>query len=201
MNRYIQTLLAGFLAFIGLGPTNLRRFTTDVAFTFRMGAGFPGDVNRTHPFGITPGLQDGTTPVRNYGDACLIAASGNGIRGVAAGDGSATAINIYGALVRPFPTQQRSGGDSSALGAAAAPTTGVIDVCEMGYIMVKIPAGVAVVKGGQAFIWCAVTSGANIQGSFAGAASSTNTVPVLNARFNGPADANGNVELEIWPAR
>lgn len=200
MNRIISALVVGFLAFIGLGPTNLRRFTRDVAFTFRMGAGFPGDVNRTHPFGITPGLQDATTPVRNYGDAVLTSTN-NTVKGVVAGDGSATPINIYGALVRPFPTQQRSGGDSSAFGAVAAPTTGVVDVCEMGYIMVKIPSGVTVTKGGQVFIWCAATSGANIQGSFAGAASSTNTVPVLNARFHGPADANGNVEIEIWPAR
>lgn len=200
MNRYIQTLLAGFLAFIGLGPTNLRRFTTDVAFTFRMGAGFPGDVNRTHPFGIVPGLQDATTPVRNYGDAVL-SSTNNTIKGVVAGDGSATPINIYGALVRPYPTQQRSGGDSAAIGAAAVPATGVQDVCELGYIMVKIPAGVAVTKGGTPYIWCAATSGVNIQGSFAGAANSTNTVPVLNGRFTGPADANGNVELEIWPAR
>ena len=31
-----------------------RQKTRDVAFTFRMGAGFAGDVNRTHPASIEP---------------------------------------------------------------------------------------------------------------------------------------------------
>ena len=36
--------------------------TTDIAITYRMGAGFPGDVTRTHPVDIFPRLADTTNP-------------------------------------------------------------------------------------------------------------------------------------------
>lgn len=188
------------LALLFFGPPMATR-TNDVAFAYRMGSGFPGDVNRTHPASILPGLQNSTTPVRAYGDGVLIDTATNSYKGVVAGNGSATPLNIAGVLVRPYPSQQMTGNLDAPIGAAAPPISGVVDVLHQGFVMVKIPAGTTATKGGIPYLWCVATSGANIQGAFRAAASGTDTVPVANARFNGPADADGNVELEIWPAR
>lgn len=199
MNR-IKSLVASVTAFfmaVLFGPTTFRLRTCDVAFTFRMGAGFPGDINRTHPFSVMPGLANVTTPPRNYGDPVLVDTATNSYRGVIAGDNNAAALAFQGVIVRPYPMQQTSGGMSAAIGTAAAPTTGVIDILEEGYIMGKIPPGVTVTKNGTVYVWCAVNSGNHVQGALEGAASVGNTVPVLNAKFNGPADANGNVEIRI----
>lgn len=183
----------------GFGPV-LRARTCDVAFGFRMGAGFPGDVNRMHPASIVPGLINLTTPPRNYGDPVVINGADGSYRGVVTGDNSATALAIDGVTVRPYPTQQSSGGMASAFGATPAPVSGVMDALRSGFIMCKLPAGVAVLRGGIPFIWCAATSGVNVQGALVGAASAGNTVPIANAQFNGAADPSGNVELEVWQA-
>ena len=66
--------------------------------------------------------------------------------------------------------------------------------------MGKIPAGsTQPVKGGAVFVWCAATSGSHIQGGFESVASGGNTAALDTTRyqFNGPADANGNVEVCI----
>jgi hypothetical protein len=69
----------------------------------------------------------------------------------------------------------------------------------MGYISAKLNTGVAQ-KGGAVFIWVAATSGAHIQGGFEVAASGGNTCALDESySFNGPADANGNVEISIAP--
>ena len=191
--------LAGLLAAVGMASIlGISARTADAAFTFRMGAGSPGDVNRTHPASIVPGLVDATTPVRLYGDAVLVNTAANSYKGFGAGD---TAITVLqGVCVRPYPIQQSTGGMSSALGTAAAPTSGFIDVIRQGFVMVKIPPGVTVTKNGAVFVWCAATAGNNVQGGFVGAATGGSTAAVTNARFTGPADATGVVEIEIWPA-
>ena len=38
-----------------------------VAFPFRMGAGFAGDVNRTHPATIEPNVNDTVNPLSFFG--------------------------------------------------------------------------------------------------------------------------------------
>lgn len=195
MTFIFRNLLASILAVLGLAPVS-RASTRDVAFTFRMGAGYPGDVNRTHPASVLPGLINTTTPPRFYGDFVLHDGA-NGYKGVVAGDQSATALKFAGVLVRPYPSQQRSGGDSAALGEAVPPTSGVADFLDDGFIMVKIPAGQTVVKGGTVYVWCTATETTNVQGRCVGAATATKTVPVANAYFNGPADSNGNVEVRV----
>jgi hypothetical protein len=182
-----------------LGPMPGRSFTKDVAFTFRMATGFPGDVNRTHPFSILPGLISATQVPRRYGDPCLFDAA-NGYRGIITGDQSATAVAIAGAIVRAYPTQQSSGGMSASIGAATPPTSGVADFLREGYMMVQLPAGQTVIKGQAVWIWAVATSGAHIQGGFESLVSAGNTVPVSNARFTGPPDATGITEIEIWTA-
>jgi len=184
---------AGALLF---GPPTLRAKTRDIAFQYRMGAGFPGDVNRTHPASIDPGMMDTTDLVLHYGDPVLLKAANNSYKGFVAAD-STTPVMCAGFAVRPYPTQQASGGMSSALG-AAAPPAGVIDVLNEGYIMAKVPAGATCTKGGTVWVWFAATAGNNIQGSLVAAASAGNAALITNAKFNGPADANGNVEVRVW---
>ena len=179
---------------------SVRARTHDVAFSFRMGAGFIGDVNRTSPSSILPSLLDTANPVRLYGDPVITNSAGSSVRGFLVGDTTITRID--GILVRPFPSQQASGGMSSAIGAASPPVApAVVDVCRQGFILVKCN-NFAVnppTKGGAVFVWIAATAGNNIQGGFV-AVTSVNTVTITNARFNGAADSTGVCEIETWAA-
>lgn len=174
-----------------------RARTHDVAFTFRMGAGFPGDINRTHPFSAVPGLMDSTDKIRLYGDPALISSTGT-YRGFKVGD---TATKIAGVLVRPYPIQQTTGGMSAAIGAATPPDgPAVIDVLEDGFIMVKCQdfAANPCIKGGAVYVRIAATSGNKIQGGFHAVADSTNTVAITNAQWNSTPDASGVAEIRVW---
>ena len=170
------------------------------AFSFRMGAGFPGDVGR-HFASIEPALIDASSPPTAYGQAVVIDQASNGVRPFAAGDTAITAP--WGVTVRPYPIQQpQTNQDYGAIGfgSAAPPTSGAIDILRMGYIMTVLPAGSAAVKkGGAVFVWCAATSGAHIQGGFESAASGGNTAALDTElyQFKGPADSNGNVEISV----
>jgi hypothetical protein len=183
-----------------MGPPTFRARTCDVAIGYRMQAGFPGDINRTHPFSVLPALVNTTTPPAAYGGPVIVNTADSTVRGIASGDGSVTPGAVYGFLVRPYPTQQSSGGMSSAAGAITPPVSGICDVLRNGYIFAKLPAGATVTKGGTVYVWAAATSGNNIQGQLVAASSTTNTLTITNASFVGPADANGNVEIEIRPA-
>lgn len=172
-----------------------RMKTHDAAFQFRMGAGFPGDVNRTHPASIEPALIDASAPPTAYGQAVLVDATTQGVRPFAAGD---TAVTVaYGVTVRPYPTQQSSGSNfgAASFGAATPPASGVTDVLRLGYIMGTVPVGQAPVKGGAVYVWCAASSGAHVQGGFEASATGGSTAALANATFNGSPDANGNVEI------
>jgi len=195
---YLGGQFAYAIKVIFMGSPMVRSRTVDVAFTYRMGAGFAGDINRTHPFSSLPGLTNVTNPPRRTGDGMLVDTATNSYRGFIAGDASATPVALGGVHVRSFPTQQTTAGMTADLGVSVPPTSGVLDVLRSGYIMVQIPPGVAVTKNGPVWVWCVATSGANRQGAFAGAASTGNTVPINNARFMGPADPQGVAELEVW---
>ena len=193
----------------------------DVAFTYRMSAGFPGRVNRTHPWEIDAILTDSAnnTPMTAYGQGAILDGPNNAVRPAASSDQSATPITIYGITVSPFPSQQAAtvsgsigqyGGTQGPTGATAIiapPTVGPIDVIRMGYIMCQLAtAGQSPNKGGQVYIWCTATTGTpgttgyHVQGGFETVASAGNTVPVKNAQFNGPADTSGNVEIYVIPS-
>lgn len=173
-----------------------RRRTCDVAFTYRMGAGFAGDLNRSHPFSIEPCLIDASAPPLGYGLAVVADATSNGVRQMAAGDGAL--LDVYGVTVRPYPTQQQSGGMSSAFGSIAPPITGVIDVLKQGYIMVPVVVGAtAAAKGGPVFVWIAASGGGHLQGGFETTATGGSTIelPTPRCSFNGPPDASGIGEI------
>jgi hypothetical protein len=179
-------------------PALARRSTThDAAIKYRMDAGYPGDINRTHPFSVLPAQADGTTPPRRYGDPIIFGT--NTIRGFVAGDTAVT--KLRGVLVRPYPVSQTSGGMSASFGAATPPgANSVLDYIEDGFVMVKVDnigAG-APSKGSAVFVWCAASAGNDVQGGFRCAASAGNTAAIANAEFNGPADANGVAEIRIW---
>lgn len=174
-----------------------RMKTRDVAFPFRMGAGFSGDVNRSHPASIEPCLIDTSAPPAIFGQAVLIDPTTQGTRPFTTGDASQDA---YGVTVRPYPFQQQSASNygAAAIGNAGAPDTGAIDVLRLGYIMVQVNLGqTAPVKNGAVYIRVAATSGAHIIGQLETAADGTNNVLVPNMKFQGGMDANGVAEAYI----
>lgn len=178
-----------------------RMKTRDVAFKFRMGAGFAGDVNRTHPAAIEAALQDATNPVAIYGSATFVNGVTNTARAPIAADVSVTAILPFGFAVRPFPQQASTAGafGATSIGAATPPSTGAVDILTLGQIMGQLNDVTAVPKkGGAIYIWCTATSGVHIQGGLEVVASATNTA-LLDPRytFNGPADASGIVEISV----
>jgi len=176
------------------------------AFTFRAGAGFPGAVSRQENSTIEPVLIDASAPPLLYGVPVIIDATTAGIRPLVAGDTAIT--NIYGVLVRPFPTSQFSVsnyGNTPLGGAGIPPASGPADVLTRGYIIVQVPIGTTVAtKNSAVFVWIAATSGVHIQGGFETVASGGNTIAIAgssyitgqgNTHFNGPQDANGLIEL------
>lgn len=176
----------------------IRSKTRDAAFQFRMGAGFAGDVNRTHPASIDPNMNDATNPVLLAGLACLPNAAANGIRSIAAGDTGMT--SPYGVVVRAYPFQQAASTNYGAQSFGSATLAGgsIQDTLRSGYILVQLPAGAAAVgKGSPVFVWCAVSAGAHVQGGFEAVATGGSTAALDVARFsyNGAADATGIVEL------
>lgn len=195
MKKSLIALAIAGANFMGRAQTN------DVAFTYRMGAGFPGDVNRTHPASILPGLQDVTDPIPFYGFPVLIDATDNTYRAIETADQAITVID--GVLVRPYPTQQTTGGMAATIGAAVPPTSGVIDILDDGFIMVSLSnfAAASPVKGGAVYIWTAASTGNHVMGGFeASSGGGDSTAAITNARFNGPPDSNGVCELQVWPA-
>lgn len=187
-----------FLALAALvaGFPKVRAKTHDVAFTYRMGAGFAGDVNRTHPFSCLPARQDATTPVRLYGDPLIIDTTNNTVRGFTTGDTAVT--KLAGIASRPYPTQQAT--TSQGLGGGAIPVApAIVDHLASGYAMVKCNVG-SPTKGSAVFVWCAASSGSHVQGGFEAAATGGSTAAIANAYFNGPPDSAGITEIHVFSA-
>lgn len=179
--------------FIPAAPAVIRARTCDVAYKYRMGAGFAGDVNRTHPFSVEPGQNDPDLPVLFFGQAVVVNKAANTIRRAQPGD---TAADIYGIAVRPYPFQQQSGGMSAGFNTGGPGVPAVVDVLRSGYIMVPCNGGDTAAKGGAAFVWTAASAGDNVQGGFEVAADGGNTVQLpYPTTFNGPGDAAGITEL------
>lgn len=184
------------LAMAAAGSTRAR--TRDVAFTYRMGAGFPGDPNRTHPVSILPGIMSTAAPVRLYGDPCLIDTATNTYRAIGAADTGITKID--GILVRPYPTQQTSGGMAATIGAAVPPVgPAQIEVVNEGFIIAKCNnfAAQQPTKGGAVYVWVTANSGAHVQGGFESVVNGANTILLSNAKWNGPTDSAGITEIQI----
>lgn len=180
----------------------------DVAITFRMQAGFLGDVTRTHPAGVEPALVSVTNPPTAYGQAMIVDGSdpNRGLRPLQSGDNALTAV--YGILVRPFPTQIPTAtlafgqANFDSVTSSTPPQSGAIDVLRQGYVMVQLDAAGKAsppVKNTAAFIWVAANSGNHVQNQFETSATGGSTVALSGAgsvgAFNGGPDSNGIVEL------
>jgi hypothetical protein len=181
-----------------------RARTYDVAFTYRMGAGFAGDVNRTHPASILPHLQDVTSPVLRFGDGSLWATASNSMRAFTAADASdSVAVVMAGVLVRPYPFQAATAagnyGQQLLTDATLAPATGVQDFLEDGRIMVQVrgTAPGSLTINSDVYVFCSADETGHKLGGFETAAITGKTVKVSNAKYRGPADANGITELQI----
>lgn len=205
MKYLLQALLT--LVAWGAGITPRRRFMTcdapnSTEIKFRMDAGFAGDVNRTHPFSIEPALNDTVAPALLFGQAVVVNAAGNGVRRIGTADQSdAVSLMAWGFVVRPFPTQQATGGMASAFG-TGVPPAGVLDVARLAYVMGVLNDVAAVPKKGDpVFIWAVATSGLHIQGGIEAVFSAGNTVKLANAVFNGSGDTKGNVEIIVGDRR
>ena len=165
------------------------------AITYRMGAGFAGDVNRSHPVTIEPNLVDTNAPPAIFGQLVLVDSATQGVRPFTTGDASQAA---YGVTVRPYPFQANAASNYGAqsFGNAAAPAQGAIDVCRMGYIMGQVNLGQnPPVKNGAVYVRVAATSGQHVIGQLETASDPGNNVLVTNCTFAGGMDANGVAEV------
>jgi len=184
-----------------MGRTKTRDTVTGTAIQYRMGAGFAGDVNRTHPCSIEPVLIDSSAPPLYYGEAVLIDATTQGVRPLAAGDLTASAFDVYGITVRPYPLQQNT--TTPSIGTATPPTSGLMDVLRSGYIMIQFNAsGSAPVKGAQAYVWAAATAAPHTQGLWETAAGTLGTNTVLigappRTTYQGGWDASNVGEISF----
>lgn len=173
-----------------------RRRTCDVAFPYRMGAGFSGDINRTHPFNSEPVPVDPTSPPLFYGSAGIIDGTSKKFRRLLAGDTAVTFI--YGVAARPYPTAAVAPGNFGAaqgFGSGAPPTNQPLSAMRWGYVLVPIVGTPG--KGDPVFVWVAASSGAHVQGGFEAGSTggSTAALDVNHYTFNGPPDANGIGEI------
>lgn len=172
--------------------------TNPMVFKYRMGAGFPGDINRTRPFDVEPCLPSPTLPPLLPGVPVVSDPATNSVRRIGAGDGALTAI--YGVAVRAFPVQSTGTAnayDAQPFGVSPLPVNQTVDVLRKGYIQVKLSGAAASAKGSPVFVWFAASAGSHVQGGFEAVATAGSTFPLDAAKtsFNGPADADGNVEL------
>lgn len=177
--------------------TKIRARTNDVAYQFRMGSGFPGDVNRTHPASIEPVINSTSSPMTAFGQAVLLDSSGFA-RPFTTGDQSNTVPAGYGVSVRPYPFQQSSASNfGQADFGSATPPAGVLDVLREGYIIVKIPASETPKKGDPVYVWATASAGSQVQGGFTSVYSAGNTTQFRKATFTASPDAQGYVEISI----
>lgn len=201
--KALKNLLLSMIAAAAGAPAPRARWAVcdanDSTIKFRMDAGAPGDVTRTHPASIEPAMVGalGVGGSQAMFGLPVIVDGANGVRSFGAGD---TAVDtVWGFTTRPYPTQQRSGGDSAALGGATPPGAGgVIGVLRAGYIMGRLNDVTAVVlKGAAVFVWCAADSGIHKQGGLEVVASGGNTAALDPEKysFNGGCDAKGNIEV------
>ena len=165
------------------------------AFTFRMPAGFAGEVNRTHPASISPEQNDTTNPIALPGLIAMMTATGT-VRNALASDTSNG--DIWGIAVRAFPIQQTSSANAYAsvgYGGVAPGTAQPIDTLRSGFILVPVVG--SPVKGGAVYVWTAAASGSHVQGGFEAATPGGSGFQITVGRcyWNSPADANGLAEL------
>ena len=175
--------------------------TRDVAFSYRMGAGFAGQVNTTHPASIRGFLKDPTNPPTFFGQAVILNPASNAVRSYISGD-STTPTDVFGVIVRPFPFLGATAPTGSYAGTGTTFNTGqlpdgAVDVLLSGYIMVSVTGTPS--NGSTAYVWTAVSSPPHVQSGWEASTPSTNGFAVTwdKTTFASPPDANGVAELRF----
>lgn len=168
------------------------------ALAFRMPAGIPGAVNRSHPATVVPYQNDATLPVLLYGQAVSVNAGKNGVRTAQPGDAAA---NYFGIAVRPFPIQQGQASSDfapAAFGVAGPFVSQAVDVLKSGFIMVQVNSG-APGLGDPVYVWAAATASPHVQGGIEATNPGGSGYQIAGAYFNGSPDASGIAEIAVNP--
>lgn len=159
----------------------------DNTFLYRMPAGIAGAISRPQDLTVEPQHLDATKVFAAYGLAGKFSA-GKFVP-VEAGD---TAAVMTGVFVRPYPTASQP--DKVRQIGTGYNFAG--DCMKRGYVTVNLGADAsAVTLSSAVFVRVATPSDVSPLGAFLAAADGENTVQLTNAYFNGPGDANGNIEL------
>lgn len=156
----------------------------------RMSVGIAGDVSRPSATVESMLIDSGAPPTR-FGQFVKLV-SGKLQPATLAGDVSILA----GLSVRPFPSPNPAG-TSQGMGAGSPPASGILDVMRRGYMTVVAKGTGAITKGSAVYL-CTTAGGAMALGDIVVAASpgsSAAGTAVPGATFQGPADAQGNVEI------
>jgi hypothetical protein len=163
--------------------------TVSNAFIYRMPAGIAGDVTRREHAVIEPQQFDEDYPCEAFGIPVKMV-SGK-IRPMAEDDSS----QPYGFLIRPYPSQMTA---SEGLGEATPDPTKIADVLVKGYLTVQVLEGTPT-KDGAVYYRSQDGSPAENVGRLEvdSAGSPTTNVKIVNCRFMGTGDSNGNVEIEF----
>lgn len=114
------------------------------AYTFRMPAGFAGDLQRAEVATIESQLIDSNTPPTAFGVPVKLV-SGK-LQPIAAGD---TASVVYGMYLRPYPIQ---GNGTDPLGTSTPPTSGTGDVLRRGYCNAQLNGTTAAAKDAPVYM-------------------------------------------------
>lgn len=159
------------------------------AYTFRMPAGFAGDLQRAEIATIETQQINSAAPPTVFGVAVKLV--GGLVTPI--NNSADTAALVYGINLRAYPIQ---GNGSDPLGTSTPPTSGVVDVLKRGYVNVNLGGTTAAAKGGLVYVRVATPSAGKPLGGFEAAADSTNTVVLPgNTYFTGPADAYNVTEI------
>ncbi|WP_322090004.1 hypothetical protein [Burkholderia cenocepacia] len=161
------------------------------AYTFRMPAGFAGDLQRAEVATIEPQQIDSAAPPTVFGVAVKLV---NGkIQPI--NNAADTAALVYGVNLRPYPIQ---GNGTDPLGTSTPPTSGVTDVLKRGYVNVALGGTTAATKGGTVYVRVAAAAAGKPLGGFEAAADGTNTVAMpASWYFTGPGDTYGITEIAV----
>lgn len=161
------------------------------AYKYSLPSGIPGMVTRSGAT-IEPQLLDSSNLPTAYGVPVVLDATSHKLRAVKSGD----TVVEFGILVRPYPFQSTS----TDFGPGGVPTSGLVDVMRRGYISVKLNGATASFNGGTVYVRVANGTANDPVGGILAAAAGTagaDTVAMTKAFFTGPADADGNAELEF----
>ena len=159
----------------------------DNTILYRMSSGIAGAISRPQDLTVEPQTLDSAKAFAAYGLAGKFSA-GKFVP-IEAADTAAVVVGIY---VRPYPTASQP--DKVRQIGTGYNFAG--DCMKRGYVTVNLGADAsAVALGGEVYMRVATPSDASPLGAFLAAADGENTVQLTNAYFNGPGDANGNIEL------